>query len=188
MLLPKCPANWNDKALAKASGKIASCIVEEAHYELQLIKSPGASSKRHSRRMVTMQDGNCRTSFETERYQLSRQDASVSHARRSPLGSFNVCLNCKALGRKQAVNFDFYAFLNETYCFVIKAVTAEEQGYEFWIYLVYNPQHRTKDSTGDSDIVHMVARELKWIKRREGSGSTQIHYLTVLIGKAAWNC
>uniref|UniRef100_A0A0R3RK90 Uncharacterized protein n=1 Tax=Elaeophora elaphi TaxID=1147741 RepID=A0A0R3RK90_9BILA len=46
-------------------------------------------SKRQARRMVTVMDGNYRvSSAENDRYQLSRQDASVSHARRSPLGSY----------------------------------------------------------------------------------------------------
>uniref|UniRef100_A0A8R1U099 Uncharacterized protein n=1 Tax=Onchocerca volvulus TaxID=6282 RepID=A0A8R1U099_ONCVO len=44
-------------------------------------------SKRQSRRMVTLLDGNCRVSpAENDRYQLSRQDASVSQTRQSPLG------------------------------------------------------------------------------------------------------
>ncbi|MCP9259651.1 BMA-TIR-1, isoform d [Dirofilaria immitis] len=46
-------------------------------------------SKRQSRRTVTVSNGNCRVSpVENDRYQLSRQDASVSHVRRSPLGSY----------------------------------------------------------------------------------------------------
>lgn len=44
-------------------------------------------SKRQFRRTVTVLDGNCPvSSAENDRYQLSRQDASVSHTRRSPLG------------------------------------------------------------------------------------------------------
>uniref|UniRef100_A0A915AIS9 SAM domain-containing protein n=1 Tax=Parascaris univalens TaxID=6257 RepID=A0A915AIS9_PARUN len=39
----------------------------------------------HTRRSATMMASTCRSSSD-ERYQLARQDASVSHARRSPLG------------------------------------------------------------------------------------------------------
>ncbi|VDN07413.1 unnamed protein product [Thelazia callipaeda] len=46
--------------------------------------------KRQSRRKVTLLDKNCQMALaETERYQLSRQDASVNHVR-SPLGRLPV--------------------------------------------------------------------------------------------------
>ncbi|VDK53373.1 unnamed protein product [Anisakis simplex] len=41
----------------------------------------------HSRRSTTMITTSTCRSTSDERYQLARQDASVSHARRSPLGS-----------------------------------------------------------------------------------------------------
>ncbi|VDK76826.1 unnamed protein product [Litomosoides sigmodontis] len=47
--------------------------------------------KRQSRRTVTVLDGKCRvSSAENDRYQLSRQNASVSSARRNPLGRTDV--------------------------------------------------------------------------------------------------
>uniref|UniRef100_A0A915Q4N6 DUF4005 domain-containing protein n=1 Tax=Setaria digitata TaxID=48799 RepID=A0A915Q4N6_9BILA len=59
--------------------------------KFKLTGGTGATAfpKRQSRRTVTVLDSSCRTnSAENDRYQLSRQDASVSHARRSPLGRF----------------------------------------------------------------------------------------------------
>lgn len=56
-------------------------------FKLAIDNAGDSLSKRQSRRTVTVLDGNYRVnSAENERYQLSRQDASVSHARRSPLG------------------------------------------------------------------------------------------------------
>ncbi|EFO21151.2 hypothetical protein LOAG_07340 [Loa loa] len=56
-------------------------------FKLAVGNSGDGFSKRQSRRTVTVLDGSCRVnSAENDRYQLSRQDASVSHARRSPLG------------------------------------------------------------------------------------------------------
>uniref|UniRef100_A0A183UV50 Secreted protein n=1 Tax=Toxocara canis TaxID=6265 RepID=A0A183UV50_TOXCA len=48
--------------------------------------TPVEESAWQTRRSATMMTSACRSSSD-ERYQLARQDASVSHARRSPLGS-----------------------------------------------------------------------------------------------------
>ncbi|KAM3723295.1 Coiled-coil domain-containing protein [Dirofilaria immitis] len=56
-------------------------------FKLAINNGDTGFSKRQSRRTVTVSNGNCRVSpVENDRYQLSRQDASVSHVRRSPLG------------------------------------------------------------------------------------------------------
>ncbi|VDP14659.1 unnamed protein product [Onchocerca flexuosa] len=58
-------------------------------FKLAINNTNTGFSKRQSRRMVTLLDGNCRVSpAENDRYHLSRQDASVSQTRRSPLGSY----------------------------------------------------------------------------------------------------
>ncbi|CAG9537978.1 unnamed protein product [Cercopithifilaria johnstoni] len=56
-------------------------------FKLAIGNAANGFSKRQSDHAVMVLEGNCRVSTaENDRYQLSRQDASVSRVRRNPLG------------------------------------------------------------------------------------------------------